>query len=335
MAGIKTFLQTTGKKTKEEVQRERERNRSLTVLPKAAQNALGIRAIQKEDCVFQIGKSKYIKIYSVRLPLGENRQPFMESLCGMTTNRIRLSVFCKNKEGKHREYMFMSIYFSGSSYADVYAQTQELDTKLNDQLNEKLHIPISACSIDSVLMFIHMISAGEMKKYDVTSLADKKAAWKNSLYQPVTEMKRGEFLCHGKYGICFLGKLFPDHKAGLDSIVKGINGNIQFVVDMQMPTGEEVQLQDHEMGKKYSCSIDTANSRYINLTYLCTALADSEEERVSAKKKIIQAGIENEILLVPCCGRETEVFHSVCSLGIQDFRSMRNVDMAFAESLLL
>lgn len=335
MASIRTFLQRADKKTKEEVQRERERNRSMTVLPKATQSALGIRSIQKEDCVFQIGKNEYIKIYSVGLPLGENRQAFIESLCGLTTNRIRLSVFCKNKEEKHREYMFMSIYFSGSNYADVYTQTQELDTKLKDQMNEKLHISILACSIDSVLMFIYMNSAGEMKKYDITSLANKKTAWRNSLYQPVTEMTEGEFLCHGKYGICFLGKLFPDHKADLDGIVRGINGNIQFVVDMQMPTGEDVQMQDHEIGKKYSCSIDTTNNRYINLSYLCTVLADSDAERMSAKKKISQVGIENEILFIPCCGRETDAFYSICSLGIRDFRSMRNADMAFASSLLL
>lgn len=338
MDGIKEFLMRTDKKSKEEIHREREKNRSLTVLPKTVQAALGVRAIQKEDCIFQIRKNEYIKIYSVKLLLEENRLAFVERLCGMTINRIRLSVFCKNMGEKHYEYMFMSIYFSGINYSDADMQVRVFETKLYDGMKDIAHI--STCSVDSALMFIHMNSAGEVKKYDFAGFNGKKAALcqlgtRFSLYQPVTETMEGEFLCHGRYGICFTGKLFPDRKVNFNKMIKECGRNIQFVVDMQMPTEEEVQAQEHEIKKRYSCSLNLSENRYINLSYLCIALADSKEERFRAGERISFSARENEILLVPCCDRETEAFHSVCSLGIKDFHSMRNVNIEFASSLLL
>lgn len=327
---------TNRQATKEELKREKLLNKSLTMLPKSAQNNLGVLAIQKEHGVFFQGENKYLKIYSVKKGvLGSQKQLFLDRLLDSTMCRIRVSSFCKIKNEKLAAYTFLSVYFTANSYAEAYRKINEFDLMLQEKICRELNIIITGCSIDTALMFMHMNCVGKMKQVEYSSVVSKKQNYKDAILTDVKELENGEVETNDKHGVCFIGEYFSKEPVEINKIISGVEGNIQFSVDMQRISEDDWKIYNYQLSQKYNQHIEGVEKDIINITYLFAALADSPEEISKIKSQIIDRFGEQGILIIPCSGREKKIFNSICSIGAVDFHSMRNADICVASSLIL
>lgn len=323
-------------KTKDEMKREKALNKSLTMMPKSTQNSLGVIAIQKEDGVFFLGGNIYLKIFSIKNSvLGPKKEIFVNSILELTMNRVRVSSFCKVKNQKLAAYTFLSVYFDCNNYAEAHREINEFDLLLQEKICRDLNIAITGCSIDTALMFMHMNCVGKMKQVKYDSMISQKQNLKDVIFADVKELSNGEFNIHDKYGVCFIGEYFRNEPIEINELISGIEGNIQFSIDMQRLSAEDWEILNFQLSQKYNHHIEGEQKDIINVTYLIAVLVDSQNEISRIKKHITEKYGEKGILVVPCSGREKKVFNSICSIGAVDFHSMRNANIDFVSSLII
>ena len=328
-------INTSKRKSKEQLRKEKRLNRSLIYVSKSVQNETGLMAIQMEDGVFFLGNGKYMKIYSIKAPsLAEKKAAFVKAMLELTNNRIRISTFYKKRNEKASAYSFVSIYYEAFNYAEASVVIRDFEKDMEDKVCRPLNILISNCSVETSLTFLHMNCAGEMKQYSHEILTSKKSDWKTEVFPAVSDACVGNFIYQDKCGICFSGKLFGDKQVSINDALMKLSGNIQIVVDFQKMTETEQGMFEYEMGRKYNCSLENYKKDVINATYLVSAFSENQEQQKMLRLQIMELFDKNRVLLMPCAGNESKVFSSICSLGIVDYHSMRNVNRDVISSLL-
>ena len=316
---------------KAEKKRIKELNKSIVTLPKTVQQSMGIMAVQKEHGVYFLGNYRYMKMYLLKNPELKEKDMFIEKLCDITKNRIRISYFCQD----NIKYAFISVYFYGESYSAAYDEISVFEEELKEKVCRPLRLNLSQCSIDSVLMYIHMNCTGEMKEFDHTAMLNQKENWRDALLPEINVTSPGMFTCEGKYGMCFSCNFWNDKKVNVNEKLTKLPGKINLVVDIQNTTDSEKEIFDYELEKKYNYELKEKRNDIINLTYLIAVLEESKAKLMEVKKELSELFRDSSMLLVPGGSQEEQIFYSIGTLGIIEFRLMRNVSKCFVSSLLL
>lgn len=325
-----------GDKSKEELLKEKELNRSLVALSKATQQELGVCAIQKADNVFFLGNRKYIKIYSLKSALNDSdrKKAFLEEMEKITSNRFRISVFCKNTDSKSNFYMFITVYFEADDYVRARGEIEKFEKEFKEHVVRQLSLNVTECKIKDILAIVYMNSSGKIKRFDDFETNLAKANWKEILLHELKNIHYGNFQCDESYGACYIAKEFPNNAIAVNDAYAKCKGNIYYCVDIQTFTEEEKQILEYEIKNKYNSRADFINKNVMNMTYLISLSAPTEnmlhDLKLQVEKEFERAGV----LLLPCSGREEVIFDSLCSLGICDFHSMQNVGPDVVSSLL-
>ena len=180
-----------------------------------------------------------------------------------------------------------------------------------------------------------MNCTGEMKEFDHIAMLNQKENWKDVLLPEVKVTAPGMFTCDEKYGMCFSCSFWNDKKVDINEKLTKLPGKVNFVVDIQNVTDSEREVFDYELEKKYNYELKEKRTDIINLTYLICVLEESEAKRLEVKNELNELFRANDMLLVPVGSQEEVIFNSICTLGITEFRLMRNASKNFVSSLLL
>ena len=324
-----------GNKSKEEQLREKAINRSLTTLSKSTQE-IGVISIQKNDNVFFLGEKKYIKIYSMKSVLNSRdmKQSFLNVIENTTSNRMRISVFCKNTELKSNIYMFITVYFEAEDYVGALKEIRKFENGFIEQAINQLGLNITECKLHDVFSIIYMNSSGKVKRFQDADVFSAKANWNELLLGELKSIHYGNFECNEQHGKCYIAKEFPNKELNINTAYTESKGNVYCCIDIQTMTEEERQILEYEIKNKYNSRTDATNQKVVNVSYLVAVSAVSEDVLTEMSDTIEAVFESNDMLLLPCSGREEIVFKSICSLGLCDFHSMQNVSPAVVSGLL-
>ena len=323
-------------KSKEELRREKELNKSIIPVAKPIQKDLGIMAIQKEEDVFVKSNNEFCKIYSIKTsPLPDNNKlPFLELLCEKTTCRMRITSFCKMNADKMNSYSFLTVFFRAGSYAEVYEQIKEFERMLIMEVCKPLDIVLARCRIDNILSFIYMNCTGKMKQFDYNELLSRRTSLKRMPFTELNMGKDGIFECDEKYGKVYFGKGLPIKPITNNSFLKNRDVGFQIAVDIQSMTTEEQELYEYELQRIYNYKLKSTDKKMVSMTYMLSVLADSEEKIKMLDNEAVKDFTDNKMLILPCVGREREAFQSACTFGLLDFKAANMVELKVASSLL-
>ena len=81
--------------------------------------------------------------------------------------------------------------------------------------------------------------------------------------------------------------------------------------------------------------IELHDKEIINMSYLVTAMVDTEEQVTDMEQYLMKFYDSKKIQIMPGAGRAKEIFFSSSSLGLRDFSSMQNVNCNMISDLLL
>lgn len=323
-------------KSKEQIQLEKKLNGSVRMLSKSTLESLGLAGIQEDDNVFFLGNNLYLKLYSLKKPaLGDIRTQFVQKLMDATENRVRISTFHRNKDNKQSVYSFLSVYIEAVCYVDAKVQYEHMDDLLIRQQGCGLGIGIKSCSIDDVLMFIHMNGAGDMIRFEHNSMMGRRDNWKTILLPEIEDMEEGTFKCGERYGFCLSGKIIPFVKNDINAILYQREGIVQTAIDLQRVQPEEEKLFRFELGKRYNTILEESKFALINMSYMVSFLSDSKTARDQQRAYIEMEYDKRNFLMMPGARKENDIFCSICSLGIFNYHVMQNTYPSIAASLLL
>lgn len=323
------------KQRKLEEKRIRDINNSLRQLSRSAQEELGVMAIQEQEHVFFCGNGIYKKIYTFRPAILRNKKnELIKALCRLFDNRMRLTMCVKNKNERLSAYMFLTVSYRAESYYEAQAIICDYEAKLKSEIAGILNISILECDLDSSLSYIYLNSTGEMKQMDAGQLFIKKGIHK--LFNKCQESDDGKFVSGNRYGITLVGKNYPDEMKDMSQMFYEKEGTYQLCVDFRNYNEDDKEIYQYDINRKYSTEkIELHDKEIINMSYLVTAMVDTEEQVTDMEQYLMKFYDSKKIQIMPGAGRAKEIFFSSSSLGLRDFSSMQNVNCNMISDLLL
>ena len=297
---------------------------------------IGIAAVKPEESIFQTNKGSFVKVYSVKgLENSEMRkEQLMNSLSDDSEYRIRISSF--QYEGNSYPIFFLSVYFCGSSYADVYDEIKKFDRYLEEILKVNIRVIIKPCGISDIFMFIYMNYNGQMKKINPKSVLKKNADWRSEYLKYIKASDNGfSFEGTKKYGYCYMAIQYSENIENFFEKLKELGAVILSCIDFQRVPDKYLSDYKEYIEEIYNGKVESEKRSLLNGTFLFMVLLDSEKELKKMNKFIKEYMERCGITVVNCIGAEQRVVDSIATMGLLDFHCMRNVNEKILSNFLL
>lgn len=294
------------------------------VLSDKTQSKMGTKAVDIEKNIFQIDDNRFVKIYSMReiLKTEERKKGFYDFLSKITTNRIRITWFCKNSDKKFTLYMFMTVFYNAENFTEAADKAKLFETSFQKYITDTICISLNEEKWSKVLSYICMNASGKTREISVEEFLGKKSNWY-------------ELLESKKIQKCYVARNFPNKDISIVSLLENCTGEICFCTDFQFMTDEDNRLLDLIISNKYNTKLDLPQKKVVNVSSLWLVSAEVKEEQVQIEKNIEDFFYENEILLYSGKKQQQRIFDSINSLGLSDFCAMENTEPCMFRSLLL
>lgn len=323
------------RQSKEQKRQRKILNNSLHLTQKSIQESMDLYGIQTENNVFLLGNRVYVKIYTLNTDKEFDDvlwQNFVNILCDTTLYRVRISSFVKGKKGSFRVTRFLTLYIEGIDYAEASEELRQESINLINALADA-GIQMKECSINTVLMFIHLNLFGEVKNINIEKVLHHRENLYTMLFPEYAE-ENGYFILkeQQRYGVAFQGEEYTGafHDAGC--VIDKLGFGFQSCVDIQAMTEEENKLFEYALKKKYNYKYRMKDTRNINLSFLLSLVSDNEvtvAENANKMKSVMN------IPMYSYTDRHSVIHSSICSLGIMDYHKMRNVQKKVASGLIV
>lgn len=329
------------KKSKVQIQKEKQMNGSMRSTSKKTMKSMGIIAVHPEESIFQRvpvnGKSEFIKIYSIKgLDNFEMRKEMLiHSLCDYCeSHRFRISSF--QYAGNSVPIFFLSVYFYGSNYAEIYDDVRQFDECMEDILKQNIRITVVPCNISDIFMFIFMNYNGQLKKINQKEILRKDADWVKDYLKNISVTNSGFQLENKeKYGICYMATQYPDKIERIFDKIKQSGCGILSCIDVQKIPEKYVLTYREYIEQIYNGTVKKDISSLFNVSFLFSIFVDSENERKETNRYIKEYFEQNNLIVTNCNGIEEKVFDSIATMGVLDFSCMRNVDKNLIANLVV
>lgn len=309
-------------------------NKSLKLIPGNIQKSMNLHGVQTQTNIFFLGNRTYLKVYSLNLNKEFDdilRQKFVEVLCHTTLYRVRISSFVKRKDNTSNIMRFLTLYIEGVDYAEVHNEFRQEDLNLANALAE-IGINVKECSINTILMLIHMNFFNEIRNYDIEDLLYQRENMRTLLFPDFVNQNSSFLLKEPqRFGMAFYGENYTEifHDA---NIIGKLGFDIQSCVDIQVMTEEENRLFNYAIKRKYNYKYNMRDIKNVNMTFLLSLQSENEirmAENVNRLKNIIGTS------LYPCMKIQSTIHSSICSFGILDYHKMRNVSESIIGGLVV
>lgn len=338
---MKKEVSNSEKKSKAQIKKEKVMNAAMHRTSEKTAKTMGIVAVHPKESIFQTkpinGKSAFIKIFSIKgLDNSDMRKKtLVHSLrTHISSRRIRISSF--QYSGSSAPIFFLSVYFYGNAYADIYDEVQEFNTVLESVLNENIRVTIKTCSISDIFMFIYMNYNGQVKKLSEKSILKKNADWGKEYLRYATNKDNGFQLDdNGRFGCCYMTIQYPDEIEHIFEKIKQTGCAILSCVDMQNVPQKYIPAYKEYIEQIYTGNTETEKSSLLNVTFLFCVFANSEKEMKALDRFIKEHMEDNKLIVTNCTGVEGMVLDSIATMGLFDFHCMQNVNEDLIANLLI
>lgn len=324
------------KKTKEQIKKEREINSRLIQMSKRNRENLGIVAIEPNDNVISLDNGYFVKIYSLKgVELTQNRKNVLvNSLLEFTEHRIRLSSF--KYDSATSSLVFLSVYFTGGSYAEVIDEIREFDSNIVNLMKNKFRVSFNVCGVGEVFMFAYMNFNGQMKRIEDSTVLKRATNLRKDFFQDIAEIEGGFHIPqNGKYGDCIMALQYPEKlKRNVFDAVKRVSKGYLSCIDFQRISEEDFNSYEDVLNASFNTSIHHDFKNMVNITFVFGFLYDSRETLMHSKSQLRDALAETGMVFAPCTGIQRSVYESISSMGIYDFHCMRTVNSEIISNLI-
>lgn len=325
------------KKTKEELKRIKNLNRSLVNVSKGTQRSFGIISVQPDHGVFYQGAGRYVKIYSLKGNMTDaSCRILVKKICDLTHFRYRITSFCRGGE-RQGTMRFFSLFVTAPDYYHAYGEYCNFEATVHADTDlRKNGFTIEECTLEQTLMFVQMNFTGQMKKFNYRETQRKSEDWGKLLFPPM-DIYDLNILLHPNEIITgsYYGKEIPGKLSELREDLTHAGIALQTSVEIQSFKDEEIELLNKIIGKKYNSVLSSQTERIVNASYLLMISSPYDNEYGEMTEILLSIAEKNGLRLESCSGQQKDVFLSMCTLGIRDFHIMRNVTESTAAGMIL
>jgi len=321
-----------GKKTKEQIRMEKQKNASIIPMSKQTRSSLNIMGFQPDDNVFHLRDVLYLKIYSIDNDTltEEKKVAFIEAIGLKSTLRMRVTSLHKLRGEKYNKLFFLSVFVEAANYTEAYEQYQEFEEQIQELNSDKYGISVTPCSIEYAMMYIIMNISGNLKKYDIQLSIRKREDWKNTVFPELKDMEGLGYkdITSNKYGICYRGTEYPSKLEGLYQKICALGIEFKSCIDFQKMNEQERKMYQKRLEQKYNYQFTEDNKEpLVCATFLFSVTADDYEELLAIKEKLLSVFEQHSLIMSPCPEQQKEAYYSLGSLGMTEYRTMRIVNM--------
>lgn len=324
------------KEARERILRERKLNASMMPLAKRNREQLGMLAVQPEKNVFSLAGQKFAKIYSLKgVGLTDTRKRMLiGELCRLSSNRMRLSTF--SYANGNAPLIFLTVFFTGDSYADVADEIDGFDKSLSSLMDSKLTMSFAACGIGDIFMFIYMNFNGQMKKASAKAVTKKSAHLKKDYFQEVKEREEGYCIPKTeKVGKSYVCIQYPDRLDASMNVLRRLACTYLCCADFQVVGEEYASYYNRMIEEGYGNGGVAENMAGLmfNLSFMFSYLCDNEAGRNACDTAIKDFFAKCGLTAAPCIGAEEKVLESISTFGLIDLHCCRKASMEVVSHL--
>ena len=318
-AGERAIAKEMRREEKERRKRIRLANRMLIPVSKKTLESLSLNAFDPSG-VFYLEEDRWVKIYRITGDIAS-----LSDACKSLNGRIRITLGIG--EDGDRVTCHLSLMETG----EIYEEVRQL--YLQDESELAKVVTLAPLSVDEAMCQIAVNSFRDIR-FSYASYVRGNKDWKKECMLNATE-DDGVFKVGQLYGKSFQILVFP--KDGNTAFLKRFSnlGCLMYVgCDLNALSDEERLDFKRAIEKKYNRRLLQDEEDYINLSISIVIFGDSRDAVEIVEETITSFLLSEGYLLVPAFNNQSTVAQSVLSLGLIDYKVMRNVKSNFVKEIM-
>ncbi len=319
------------KEHKKEVERL---NRKLTLVSRSTYKSLGIVSFDAGAGTIRKENNEWIKTYRVNGLTKENKTIFIDSLLSVLTLRARLTSKLKKTPTGYVREDYLTFYVAAETYEAVKNLVETEVKAINRLLYE---INIAAIDLNKYMNVVQDNYQYKRKdnKIDYCKSIRRKHNWKDMAFTEITTTD----YCYetdGKKGICLNVIQYPEHlNYNVWEELYSINRSTICAMDIQPLSNDSKEALQKILNKRYNQQMVNSEKKYFNVGYTLLVEVKDDSDAKKIDELIETVFCDSGMVIAQVCGNQEQVINSTYSLGICDYRNMRNIDSEQIKQLVV
>lgn len=313
---------TKGKKTREEIAREREEryrielaNRDLLRCPRRSERSLGLYGFDRQG-VFMFEGGRWVRVYRAVAGTG-----MAAGIAGRLHGRIRITA--KYDAAAGTEDTFLTL----TEKADVYIRAKELFAE--DEKTIETVMQLEALDADGTFAALYQMTGSRAKPMTAAAFPKSRTDLLKAAIPNVRE-KKDSFISGDRTGISFFAMEYPkchtqkEHKGRLTDL-KECGLSFYMTITLSPMSEEEREKFLLLLSDRYSRSIrDSEVEQLLGISMTISAISENlPEEKI--REKVTETGEKAGYLIASCYHRQKDTYFSGMFLGFFEDDPLRNV----------
>lgn len=319
-AGERAIAKEMKRQEQEKIRQVKLANKMLIPVSKKTALTLEMTSFDPNG-VFYLSENRWMKIFKME---GEINK--LVSAVQNLTGRVRITLHMDGDCG--RETCHVSLMETGEMYEDVRQKMIEDEAVLSNV------VILHPLDIDEGM---NQIAVNFLKdiRFSYASYVRGNKDWKREVFQEVKEETKS-FTMKDCYGESFHVLAFPTNKVeGLLNQLMELMCPMYLSIDLNSLTEEEHSDYKRAIEKRYNkrLPVNTEES-FINLSISAVIICDSDDARKILEETILSVFSGHGMVITPSFHMQRKVAESVLSMGLLDYKIMRNVGLEIAEAMM-
>ena len=318
MTKKKERVERSREERKAEKERKRlikEANRMLISAPKKSANSMGFLSFDPSGA-FCFDGGRWVKVFEVT---GSIKDAVKAAL--KVKSRIRITERIAPAKGEsHTARAFVSLIAEGDIYEPVREQFEEDEVILQEMIG------VRSLTVDEAIKVILMQLGGEKRSFSYASFVRAKRDLLKEISPEIVE-ERDHFQIEGSFGMTMFFMEYPDEVSGDTlSLLKELGCPVFVTFDLVGISDLDKEDYVRTLEKRYSRTLNRDSvQEFLNVSGQLTFLCDSKDAMEIIKKTVNTIFARAGFLISPVFGGQKDSFLSQISLGLLDYKNLRNV----------
>ena len=311
-------------KSKEEIRREKQLNRSVIYAPKGIAHDLCVVGYQNDDQVIKNGDNSYVSVFSLKgtEQTTLNLNTLSSILYANLAQRFRISSFFQKVNGQLKDMCYLTIFFQEENYYKVHDELTKLKNEFFPGLRQ-YGFTIDTLHLGDILSFWNMNMNYKMVNIDANTVLTARH-YQNYLHKPKLTKKERIIFKNGENFCIALKLIVVSHTTksfpfdSLSSFHK-----ILCCTDVWRMNDDDVKTYDRLLRSSFYPYKGQHDDDLVDFS-ASVVLMDPDRDALLKNVDAFYTECEDRgFIFVPCFDNEEECYLGLTSFGIIDYRNMR------------
>lgn len=315
-------------KTKEELKREKQLNRSLSFAAKGLQEDLNVLAFQGEDHIIKNGEKSYVCIFSIKCMNHSslNFNLLTSLLCANLAQRFRISSFYQKVGDKLKDMHYLSVFFCENEYYVVHDALLRIKEEFFPVF-QKYGFQMAPLSLSDILIFWNLNMNSQMVYLDDDRVFTSRH-YQSFLEKP--KLKKTErTVFEYKDNFCTALKLISIARETKNFPFEQFAAfhKVFFAADTWKMTEEDIKAFNRILRSSFYSYKEREESEVVNFSVSLVLMNQNKEELLNNLDSLYTVCEEKGYILVPCFEEEEDCFFGLSSFGIMNYFNMHTAGL--------